>query len=234
MRKIQFNNDDYYHIYNRGVDKRNIFTEKGDLFRFLDSLNKFNTEDPQGGLYEISLREADAKSQNIEIKKYGPLVEFVAYCVNPNHYHFILRQIVENGISKFMHRLSVGYTRYFNEKYERTGSLFSGTYKAKYVDSNDYMLDLSAYVNLNYLIHGIELGENAFVSSSWGQYVSPTKIVENKFIIPCEKSVVLERRGASFKYKEFAEEYAQQIIESRGEEDKDGVPSDLVTTNRSN
>jgi len=77
------------------------------------------------------------------------LVEIIVYCLNPNHYHIILRQVSEGGVSKFMLKLSSGYSSYFNKKNKRSGSLFQGRFKAVHIDSNEYLLYLSAYVNKN-------------------------------------------------------------------------------------
>src|SRR3989344_9447893 len=109
-RKVNLVQGEYYHIYNRGVDKRNIFSDKFDLQRFFQSINEFNTKNPIGSLYENSfVREKELGGRT------SKLVQFVAYCLNPNHYHFILTPLVEKGIEKFMQRLGTGYTMYFNE-----------------------------------------------------------------------------------------------------------------------
>ena len=78
------------------------------------------------------------------------LVSIVAYCINPNHFHLILSPLVENGIEKFMQRIG-GYTRYFNEKYNRSGVLFQGKFKSKLIEDDRYLIQLSAYVNFNNL-----------------------------------------------------------------------------------
>lgn len=77
----------------------------------------------------------------------------MCYCFNPNHYHFILTPLVDNGIEKFMHKLGSGFTRYFNGKYDRTGVLFQGPFKAIHIDSDEYLMYLSGYINLNNKIH---------------------------------------------------------------------------------
>jgi putative transposase len=87
-------------------------------------------------------------------RKRESLVEIIAYCLNPNHYHFILRQIKDKGVEKFMHKIGVSHTKYFNKKNKRSGSLFQGKFKAVHVDSNEYLLYLSAYINKNNFIHG--------------------------------------------------------------------------------
>jgi REP element-mobilizing transposase RayT len=118
LRKTDFIEGEYYHIYNRGVDKRDIFLEIPDLMRFLQSMKEFNVKDPIGSLYENSfLKDVGGKASK------SKLVKFVAYCLNPNHYHFILTPLVEKGIEKFMQRLGTGYVMYFNEKNKRSGAV---------------------------------------------------------------------------------------------------------------
>lgn len=82
------------------------------------------------------------------------MVKFIAYCINPNHYHFILQQVSEKGIEKFMQRLGMGYAKYFNNRRKRSGTLFQGKFKARHIDSNEYLLHVSSYVNLNYKLIG--------------------------------------------------------------------------------
>ena len=110
-----FANGEYYHIYNRGADKRDIFADKFDFERFLQSIEEFNSEDPIGSIYENSFIKDKTKTKK---KK---LVNVICYCLNQNHYHFILEQLVDRGIERFMHKLGGGYTKYFNLKYQRTG-----------------------------------------------------------------------------------------------------------------
>ena len=113
MRKEYLVEGEFYHVYNRGVDKRTIFLDGNDFDRFLQSMKEFNSDDPIGSIYENSFRGSIRKKQ----KK---LVDFIAYCLNPNHYHFILKQSSEKGIERFMHRLGMGYAKFFNNKYKRS------------------------------------------------------------------------------------------------------------------
>ena len=167
-RKIPFVTGEHYHIYNRGVDKRDIFGDQEDLDRFFKSINEFNTLDPIGSIYESSFGGSTAK--------YSKLVELICYCLNPNHYHFILQQVTDGGISEFMKRLG-GYTWYFNNKYKRSGSLFQGRFKSVHIDSNEQLLHTSVYVNLNDKVHsrggstaiGVTTAE--LVRSSWQEYI---------------------------------------------------------------
>ncbi|MCK4918713.1 MAG: transposase, partial [Candidatus Pacebacteria bacterium] len=128
MRTIKFIVGEYYHIYNRGTDKRIIFNDKWDLERFFQSMIEFNTTDSIGSIYQSKYHKKETLST-----RGTKLVDFICYSLNPNHYHFILTPLVENGIEKFIHKLGGGYTRYFNEKNKRTGVLFQGAYKAIHI-----------------------------------------------------------------------------------------------------
>ena len=136
-------------MYNRGVDKRIIFTDEYDIRRFFQSVVEFNTPQPIGSLYESSFRRLGGETPKFE----GKLVNIIAYCLNPNHFHMLLEQAMDGGISEFMKRLGGGFTNYFNNKYKRSGSLFQGVFKDVHIDTNEYLLHVSAYVNLNDHVH---------------------------------------------------------------------------------
>ncbi len=129
MRKVIFTNKEYYHIYNRGVDKRVIFENKYDYVRFIESMFEFNIDKSIGSLYKKRLKNKNDSISNLQ-KNCEKLVEIIAYCLNHNHYHLLLKQVADGGISKFMHKIGTGYTNYFNEKKDRSGSLFQGSFKA--------------------------------------------------------------------------------------------------------
>ena len=197
MKRPIFVKGEFYHIYNRGVDKRNIFSDQHDLDRFFESMTEFNSIKPIGSMYENSFLGFDIR----EKRKSKKLVEIICYCLNPNHYHFILRQISDGGISEFMKRLGGGYTWYFNNRHKRSGSLFQGAFKAIWIDSNEYLLHVSAYVNLNHKIKSLgdrtaKYGE----TSSWNEYIAPQN-VSNSF---CHKDIVLEQFRSHDEYKKFA------------------------------
>src|SRR3989344_8639651 len=168
MRKVPFVNGEFYHVYNRGVDKRDIFSDQYDLDRFFQSMNEFNVVEPIGSIYENSFIRNSLGGLTPKLK----LVNVIAFCLNQNHYHFLLEQVIDKGIEKFMHKLSTGYTCYFNERNKRSGSLFQGTYKSKHIDSNEYLLYLSAYVNLNDQIHQLGGLTPKLMKSSWGEYTN--------------------------------------------------------------
>ncbi len=208
MRKTIFSTGEFYHIYNRGVDKRDIFMDPNDVARFLVCMSVFNTTSPIGSIYEYSREESKFGSRAPKNKK---LVNFIAFCLNQNHYHFILEPLVDDGIQKFMHKLSTGYTNYFNEKYKRSGSLFQGKYKAVHIDSNEYLLHLCVYVNLNYKVHkGLNKKwmENLSISS-FNEYIGKTL---KSF---CTKDIVLEQFNNPKEYKSFCEETLPDILRKK-------------------
>ncbi|MDP2668923.1 MAG: transposase [bacterium] len=200
MRKVRFADGEFYHIYNRGTDKRPIFLNSQDFQRFLQSMQEFNNQKPIGSLFENSFRDK-AKLGNRVTK----LVDIVCYCLNPNHFHLILKQRAEGGLSEFMHRLGSGYTRYFNIKYKRTGVLFQGKFKAKHITSNNYLLRAGAYVNQNNLVHKIR---GSFYRSSWLEYVG-------NGIGICSNSIILDQFKNIFEFKEFSEEALRGILEKK-------------------
>ena len=147
MRKLKFSLSEFYHLYNRGVDRRVIFENAQDYKRFLVYLRLLNDE---GSVRVNNIFTSDksvAEIYNIEQK--SPLVAIGAYCLMPNHFHLLVTPLVEGGLSRFMQRLQTAHTMYFNQKYERTGSLFQGTFKAEHVDDDVYMRYLYAYIHLN-------------------------------------------------------------------------------------
>jgi putative transposase len=142
-RTFTFAPGEFYHIYNRGTEKRDIFMSRSDQDRFLTLLYLANQSDP-----------ADLKLQGRtlleKVERTGiPLVEIVAYCLMPNHFHLLIREIKDGGISKFMQKVTTGYTMYFNKWHERSGSLFQGKFKATHVADDRYLRYLISYIHLN-------------------------------------------------------------------------------------
>jgi putative transposase len=172
MRKTQFANNYLYHIYNRGTDKRNIFLEDADYFRFIHDLYEFNNLDPILNLTR-RIRETEGGPASLNRKKRELLVEIIAFCLMPNHFHLVLRQMKDSGIAKFMQKLGTGYTMYFNKKNKRNGVLFQGKFKAILVDNDNYFLPLFNYVHLN----PVELAE-----AKWKEEGIKDKVKVNNFL----------------------------------------------------
>jgi putative transposase len=180
-----------------------------DLYRFLKSMNDFNVLDPIGSIFENSFYLLGSRAP-----KSGKLVNFITYCLNQNHYHFVLEPLVDDGIQKFMHKLSTGYTNYFNEKYKRNGSLFQGKYKAIHINSDEYLLHLSVYVNLNYKVHknlNKKWIENLPISS-FKEYIGKTARIF------CSKNIVLGQFSGPQDYRSFCESVLPDILERKKNE----------------
>lgn len=140
--------DGFYHLYNRGVEKRKIFMEEQDYKMFLYFLKKYllPPDDPLRGLNPR--KEKERIDYRWKSNLYNE-IKLLCYCLMPNHFHLIIKQLNENGITYFMKRLSNCYTGYFNEKYNRVGSLFQGRYKAALVKTETHFLHLIYYIHYN-------------------------------------------------------------------------------------
>ncbi len=154
-------NDEYYHIYNRGNSKQLIFLDEQDYRVFQNFLYLMNME------RRIVTRDAGDAVYTYPRDK--ELVHIGAYCLMPNHFHLLLVQKVDQGISKFMLKLSTAYTMYFNKKYKRSGGLYEGKFKSKHVDDDTYLRYLYSYIHLNPL---------KLVSQNWKEEARHGKFLE--------------------------------------------------------
>lgn len=152
MRQPVFAENAVYHVFNRGVDKRTVFVDDTDYLRFLHQLYELNDEDAVVNVkYYFNPKTMSVESRPVK-KLFRPrkcLVDILVFALMPNHYHLMLRQRVENGITRFMQKLGTGYTMYFNKKNQRTGSLFQGTFKAVQITSNEHLIYLPHYIHTN-------------------------------------------------------------------------------------
>jgi putative transposase len=141
-RKISFAPGEYYHIYNRGVDKREIFLSDDDRKRFIRLLYAGNGDKSFAyeRVKEIPLDKLDRGEQ---------LVNIGAYCLMPNHFHLLVRETKDGNLTSFMEKLGTSYAMYFNRKYKRSGVLFQNTFKAEHVNKGEYLKYLYAYIHLN-------------------------------------------------------------------------------------
>ncbi len=201
---------EFYHVYNRGVDKRFITKDAEDAERFMQSLEFFNSKEPI-----ISLREFTSNTDNKNTKSVNKLVEIICYSLNPNHYHLLLKEITEGGISEFMKRLGGGYTWYFNNRHKRSGALFQGRFKSVHIKSNEQLLHVSVYVNLNNQAHKISGSTAGTVKSSWNEYMGKASHTI------CSKGIILGQFKSIKDYKDFAKSSLKEIL--RMKEDKSGL-----------
>lgn len=187
-----------YHVFNRGVDKRAIFLDKADYFRFHQSLQFFNTQDHVISIYVRSFQKDWTETQK-------PLVSIHGYCLLNNHFHLLLTQLTDGGISEFMKRLGGGYTSYFNERYERSGALFQGTFKRVHVGADEQLLHLAAYVNLNNKVHN-------YTDFSLNSFEVYTGTRDEQFV---DTKLILEHFRSRSEFLTFAKETVAEIHKQR-------------------
>ena len=211
-RKISFVPGEFYHVYNRGTDKRNVVGDTEDVGRFMQSVEEFNSVEPIGSIYENSFYKSPHPLGHPMSK--SKLVNLIAYCLNPNHYHLILEPKTDNGVEKFMQKLGNGYTKYFNNKHKRSGVLFQGKFKSAHIDSNESLLHLSIYVNLNNRTHQLGHLMSKLVRNSWDEYTK-TGVVGL-----CKKNVILGQFKNQNEYKNFALDSLEYFVEKRRDADE--------------
>ncbi|RJQ37044.1 hypothetical protein C4559_04130 [Candidatus Microgenomates bacterium] len=178
-----FQKDSFYHVYNRGNRKQNIFLQSRDYERFL--------------------------KRTIEYKKeFG--ITILCFCLMPNHFHFLLRQDSEIPVTTFMLRLGTSYAKYFNIKYNEVGSLFQGRFKAKLIETEEYLLQLSGYIhrNPNEILPptpGVELG-----SYQWSSYPIYLNGISDKLIDPSYLLNYFAKSNPVEDYKNFVESFFKE------------------------
>jgi putative transposase len=138
LRKQSFVPSEYYHLYNRGTEKRIIFKDVKDYRHFLFLMYICNTTK------SIELRKI---GENFDRKE--TLVDIGPYCLMPNHFHILVHEKTEGGISKYMLKLMTSYSMYFNKKYKRTGKLYEGVFKSTHANTDRYLKYLYSYIHLN-------------------------------------------------------------------------------------
>ncbi len=161
MRREVFGVDNYVHVYNRGNRKIEIVRATADKWRFLQTLRFFNDSHSclniLRGLSRLISDINQPRPVFESVFEMGwppnwpekdPLVKILSYCLMPNHFHLLLKEIRKGGISKFMQKLGIGFTNYFNLKYQEVGKVFQGGYKAKLVNEEMYLKYLCVYIQV--------------------------------------------------------------------------------------
>lgn len=173
MRKEIIVTGEYFHVYSRGVDRRSTFNDDADRERFIRGMIAFNDARKR----EVNLSRMCSRPQ----RSATPLVKILCYALMPNHYHFLLKQVVDHGIATFMQRLGRGYAGYFNHRNDRTGSLWESEYKAVRIETDAQLLHTSRYIHLNPLklflpewkirgVQNFEVADTALRTYPWSSY----------------------------------------------------------------
>ncbi|MBI4037393.1 transposase [Candidatus Daviesbacteria bacterium] len=194
--------DHFYHIYNRGVEKRIIFTNEKDYQRFLKTLYYYQFIGPKPSF---------SKHLQIKVKYFShnpKIVEVICYCLMPNHFHLLIKQTTENGISEFIGKVINSYTKYFNTKYKRVGPLFQGAFKTVLVENDFQMMHLSRYIHLNPYVSALAQNLQQYPYSSYNHFIGLT-------IDPlCVDDLILGYFKDRDEYRDFVEghgDYAKEL-----------------------
>ena len=204
----------YYHIFNRGVEKRDIFVSYNDYNRFLFLLLLL-----QGDVYIDNIsRLAHEFEQHLMLlmQEFVPnidkarLVQLVGFVLMPNHFHLIVKEVAEKGVSKFIQRICNSYAKYFNIKYKRSGHLFGSRYHKKLIDSNDYLLHLSAYIHRN--PREIKRWRNKEINYPWSSYQDYA--ILNRWKKLLEPTIIVDQFKNKQEYKKFVQTSPSKEIEN--------------------
>lgn len=204
LRRFDFSTGEFYHLYSRGVEHRTIFMDADDYLRFIVLLYVCNSEDEIHVSNFSKWKEFDFFS----LPRGKQLVDIGAYCLMPNHFHLLIREISGDGASIFMKKLLTAYSMYFNRKYHRTGALFEGIFKAQHVGDDEYLQYLFAYIHLNPI---------KLIDSKWKENGIQKKDEAEKYLNSYQYSSYLDyceidrREKAILNREEFPEYFATSV-----------------------
>lgn len=187
---------EFYHLYNRGLGKQDIFTDRRDRNHFIKALFYYTIQNPKP---KFSVYRRTKIFPVDETKK---IVDIVCFCLMPNHFHLLVKQLKDGGISEFMRRFIHSYTKYRNVKYSKQGPVFQGMFKAVLVESDEQLLHLSRYIHLNPLVSNITKDLDLYEWSSYREYI------DAKHKGSCSKKDILDSFKTPDKYKEFVMDQA--------------------------
>lgn len=187
-----FTAGNYYHIFNRGNGKNDIFLDEQDYKIFLHRLSEnLFPEDEKSK--EISSLDLKYKRKKLPPEAFS----IICYCLMPNHFHILIRQNSSVKVSKLIQKLCTGYAKYFQKKYGHTGHLFQGAFKSIHVDNESYLTWLSAYIHQNPATGSIVNNLDEYSYSSYPDYVG---LRDDKL---CDKSPILDKFANKEEYKKF-------------------------------
>ncbi len=197
----QFEPDSMYHVYNRGVDKRIVFSDERDYAVFLSFLKYALLSDEELTHHEVVDGGVISQSDRFNLRRQGlhGAVELVSFCLMPNHYHLLLYQRDIDGITRLMRSIGTGYVAYFNKRHKRVGSLFQGRYKASPIKSQGYWDHISRYIHLNPL----DIGRD-YISYSYSSYRNFIGEAESEWLKP---EFIMDGFDSIESYEKFVSEY---------------------------
>lgn len=166
-------NDQIYHIFNRGIDHRPTFTSRSELTRGMIAIDYYRFVKPPRRLskfLKLSNEEREKITKNIKSRN-EKLIDILAFCLMPNHFHFLVRQLRTNGVSKFLANFQNSYTRYFNVKTRRIGPLFLDQFKAVRIETDEQLLHVSRYIHLNPLTSYVVKQFEDLIKYPWSSFI---------------------------------------------------------------
>ena len=208
-RNIPLVADEYYHVFNRGVARQPTFTTKYDYQRALSTLEYYRFLHPPLKFSKFKTLSQEERNKLLDNRSADKLVDIVSYVLMPNHFHFLLKQITDNGISKYLSQFTNSYTRYFNTKHNRPGPVFQGVFKAVYVETEEQLLHLSRYIHLNPYVSNV-VSKTELLAYPWSSLQS--YIAEQSFFV--DPSSVLHRFKKLNSYRDFVlnhGDYAREL-----------------------
>lgn len=210
MPKSKIEIGEYYHIYNRGNNKQDIFFDERDYIRFIFLIIYFQGGDSVYNIGRYVSNYVRHRMFNIDFEKIykNKKVELLAFALMPNHFHFILKEKEQGGISKYLQRIQNSYTKYINTKNRKNGHLFQGSYQSVHVASNEQLLHLSAYIHRNPReIKKWKDKEDDFLWSSFTDYVK-----ENRWGKLLSTELLLSQFKKPEEYKGFVDESGTKLF----------------------
>lgn len=203
-RAIPLVNEQFYHVFNRGIDRRTTFSDRLDYKRTLLVINYYQYSAPPVKLSKFLTFSREERAKILEsLSKSGDKhIEILTFCLMPNHFHLLLRQKRDKGISKFMANFQNSYTRYFNTKNERVGPLFLDQFKAVMIETEEQLLHVSRYIHLNPLTSYVIKEFSDLINYPW------TSLPEylNGRNETCNTSVILNSFKSEKEYLKFIED----------------------------
>jgi putative transposase len=182
------------------VAKQEIFRDIENFNRLLTTFSFYLESTPTTKLSTAN-NDVIAKLDGTTPKK--PLVLILGYCLMPNHFHLIAKQLVDGGIQKFMRHSLNSYVRYYNTKYDRVGTIFQGKFKDKIIEDSEQLMHLSRYIHLNPFVSKIVDEPEKYPWSSYNQYL------KNKKGRLCSPKIILELFDSTQKYRDFVDDYSE-------------------------
>ena len=190
-RTTPFINGEYYHLYNRGLEKKTMFYDRRDYKHFVEALFYYQIQNPKPKFSTYR------RTKVFPVDHTKKIVDIICYCLMPNHFHLLIKQLQDGGISEFMRKFIHSYTKYRNVKYNRQGSVFQGMFKAIRIESDEQLVHVSKYIHLNPLVSLLVKDLNLYPWSSYRTYIS---LEDNKAIA---KEEILSFFKSSKDYEKF-------------------------------